>query len=210
MSFTQSTRGSHVDKEQLGLQIGGKGSVGCWILCLVSLRTGCEPGTNGIGMGCTTSGSQSIGGGLLPWVVSTKLSLFAEQICCGTCEILRTPQEDCFLFPCFLLYKDMQHRSSMPKEENNVMAPVHMTCPGRNTLIWCGRLTTSHRSLSRILPLNSTYTLTQIEVCNLDHSITVQILMRPDTGVHVLTMMTISSIWSTFVGKMLSTCHSQS
>jgi len=59
MSFIESTRGSHVDREQLELGTGGEGSVGRFI-CFLSI--GCRPGTNGAGRGFTASGSQSLGG----------------------------------------------------------------------------------------------------------------------------------------------------
>jgi len=48
------------------------------------------------------------------------------------------------------------------------------------------RLATSHRSATRILTVTSTYSLTQIQVCNRDPSIAIQTVMRPDTSVHVL------------------------
>jgi len=56
-------------------------------------------------------------------------------------------------FPFLLLYGFIQPRGSAPKEGDNVMAQLHVTCPGPgNTRCIYSRLTTSIRSLAIILP----------------------------------------------------------
>jgi len=82
----------------------------------------------------TTSGDKSSGGGVSLWAGS------AERLPYGTDRLwdlwVRTIAYverlfDCFLsFPFLLLYGIMQPRGSAPKEGDNVMARLHVTCPG--------------------------------------------------------------------------------
>jgi hypothetical protein len=78
---------------------------------------------------------------------------------CGTYGFvhLRT-LNGCLVLTFLLLYGFMQPRGSAPKEGDNVMARLHVTCPGPgNTSFIYSRLAMSLRSLAIILPLyNST------------------------------------------------------
>jgi len=88
---------------------------------------------------------------------------------CGTYGFvhLRT-LHGCLVVSFLLLYGFMQPRGSAPKEGDNVMARLHVTCPGPgNTSFIYSRLATSLRSLAIILLnyLILLYTI-DIHVCN--------------------------------------------
>ena len=83
-------------------------------------------------------------------------------------------------------------------EMHFVMAWTYGMCPGQVTPISHSRLITSHKSALRILPLNSTYTLTQINVGNHHPKITMQALTQPDVGVHATTLFLIYCHWIHF------------
>jgi len=70
------------------------------------------------------------------------------------------------------------------------------------TPIVYSQLATSLTSALRILPLNPAYTITQIHMCNRDPSLTIQILTRPDAGVHAFTLFSIFSHWMRFAHEI--------
>ena len=83
-------------------------------------------------------------------------------------------------------------------EMHFVMAWIYVMCPGQVTPVSHSPLITSHKSASRILPLNSTYTLTQIHVGNHDPIITMQALTQHDAGVHTTKLFLIYCYWIRF------------
>jgi len=73
---------------------------------------------------------------------------------CGTYGFVRLRTlNSCLIvsFPFLLLYGFMQPRGSAPKEGDNVMARLYVTCPGPGNTLLYSRLATSLRSLAIIL-----------------------------------------------------------
>ena len=74
-----------------------------------------------------------------------------------------------------------------------VSALVQVTSPGQVTPVCYFQHATCHWSSLRILPCDSTNTLTRIHMCNCDSSITTQILTLLDAGEHILTLFLMCS-----------------
>jgi len=147
------------------LSTGGMLSIrGSSLLFLPSLLFSCihhpsllvwiSAGINGVCTGFTTSGSQSMGGGVFLCAGSAERSPWAVQIGCGTYWFVRLrTSNDCSITPfhSLLLYWLLQPRRSAPKEGDTVMAA---RVPGRVTAILYSRLATGHRSLAIILRIH--------------------------------------------------------
>jgi len=80
----------------------------------------------------TTSGDKSIGGGVSPCARSAEwLPYGADRLWDLCVRTFAYVARLCDCFPSFLLlYGIMQPRGSAPKEGDNVMAQLHVTCSG--------------------------------------------------------------------------------
>jgi len=96
---------------------------------------GSRPSINGVGTGFTTSGSQSMGGGVSPCARPAERSPWSRTDRLWDLWV-RTSTYVAWLFLCFhyfpflLVYGIMQARRSATKEGDNVTARLHVTCPG--------------------------------------------------------------------------------
>jgi len=121
----------------LGVEIWRTGSLLDVFLLLSSLLLflGSRPGTNGVRMCFTTSGSQSMGGGVSPCARSAERSRLSCTNWVWDFSVRTIAYIEClfhslFPFPSFLLYWLWHPRRSAPKERDNVTARSHVTCPG--------------------------------------------------------------------------------
>jgi len=157
------------------------------LFSIIDYFFGSRPGTNEVGIGFTTSGSQSEEGGIFPRARSTERWPSAELIGSGTFEFGRVrTRHDCWILPflSFSLEWWMQPRRSAPREGDNVTAGCD---PGQGN----SDAISSARHEPSIASDNLTYTCTSAITCihifDRIPTNTILIHMRLNVGIRALT-----------------------